>query len=147
LIERYASTAKAQAAATCESVDETNAAELSTALFHMGIIASPVTKENAGQAYHQELARELATFLKLPMAQHNGMMTLSDIYCIFNRARGAHDLISPEDLVQAAHLQKRLSLGMHVRTFEHGLMVLQLGAFIDIDMNTYFGADKIPLSS
>lgn len=40
-------------------------------------------------------------------------MTLTEAYCLYNRARGT-DLISPDDLLDACKLFSSLSLGMHV---------------------------------
>ncbi|KAL7204842.1 hypothetical protein ACSBR2_017868 [Camellia fascicularis] len=51
-------------------------------------IASPVTKESAGALYHQQLSRQLADFVKIPLERAGGMINLIDIYCLFNRARG-----------------------------------------------------------
>ncbi|KAI8571534.1 hypothetical protein RHMOL_Rhmol01G0127200 [Rhododendron molle] len=68
-------------------------------------IASPVTKESAGALYHQQLSRQLADFVKIPLERSGGMINLIDIYCVFNRARGT-ELISPEDLLQACSLWK-----------------------------------------
>ncbi|OQR85612.1 vacuolar protein-sorting-associated protein [Achlya hypogyna] len=120
LIERYVATANS-GAATDATADE--ATQMNALLLNMGI-ASPVTRENAGDAFHQQLARQLAEFLHAPMAQHGGIMTLSDVYCLFNRARGSA-LVSPDDLYTAAMLQKPLHLGLHVRKFDGGLIVLQ----------------------
>jgi hypothetical protein len=44
------------------------------------------------------------------------MMTLTDVYCLYNRARGT-SLISPDDLLEACGLFVRLGVGMHVRDF------------------------------
>ncbi|KAI3857613.1 hypothetical protein MKW98_028877 [Papaver atlanticum] len=62
-------------------------------------IASPVTKESAGALYHQQLSRQLADFVKIPLERAGGMIALIDVYCLFNRARGT-ELISPVDLLQ-----------------------------------------------
>ncbi|KAJ3297430.1 Vacuolar protein-sorting-associated protein 36, partial [Blyttiomyces sp. JEL0837] len=51
-------------------------------------ISSPVTKETTGDSYSQELAKELADFLDKVMVRYGGMIALTDLYCIFNRARG-----------------------------------------------------------
>ncbi|CAK4510708.1 unnamed protein product [Aphanomyces euteiches] len=120
LIERYVATAQQN---TATPASENDISEMQVVMLNMGI-ASPVTRENAGDAYHQQLARQLASFLKQPLEAHGGIMTLSDIYCLFNRARGS-ELISPDDLYHAAALQKPLHLGMHLRKFEGGLIVLQ----------------------
>ena len=71
-------------------------------LLNLGIV-SPVTKETAGSLYLTELARQLADFLKGPVERAGGMMPLPDVYCLYNRARGA-ELVSPDDLLQAVAL-------------------------------------------
>jgi ESCRT-II complex subunit VPS36 len=42
---------------------------------------------------------QLADFLRGPLERAGGMMTLPDVYCLFNRARGT-ELVSPDDLLQ-----------------------------------------------
>lgn len=74
-------------------------AETQLQLIAMGI-ASPVTKASAGARYQQELSRQLADFLASPLARAGGVLLLSDVYCLFNRARGT-ELVSPDDLMQA----------------------------------------------
>ena len=65
-------------------------------------MSSPVT----GARYHVELCRQLADFLAEPLARAHGLMPLTDVYCLFNRARGT-ELVSPDDLLAAAmHFQK-----------------------------------------
>jgi ESCRT-II complex subunit VPS36 len=96
-------------------------------MLDMGII-SPVTRENSGTAYYEQLARQLAEFLSECMPKNKaGIMTLSDVYCMFNRARGV-ELVSPDDVYHAAVQQKKLQLGYHLRKFDGGLLVLQAGA-------------------
>ncbi|KAJ6811051.1 vacuolar protein sorting-associated protein 36 isoform X1 [Iris pallida] len=82
-------------------------------------IASPVTKESAGALYHQQLARQLADFVKLPLEKAGGMIALVDVYCLFNRARGT-ELISPEDLLQACALWEKLDVPVMLRKFDSG---------------------------
>lgn len=122
LIERYVDSQKAKEGSKDEDSDA-----LTSLMLDMGIM-SPVTRENAGGAYFNQLARQLAEFLSDCMPKNGGIMTLSDIYCMFNRARGV-ELISPDDLYQAARLQTQLKLGYHLRKFQGGLIVLQAGAF------------------
>lgn len=38
------------------------------------------------------------------------MITLSDVYCLYNRARGT-ELVSPDDLLEAAQLLNKLKIG------------------------------------
>ena len=58
-------------------------------------------------------------------------MTLTDVYCLFNRARGTN-MISPDDLLKALDLMKELGLGMSRRSFKSsGVLVIQDDAFDD----------------
>ncbi|KAJ8298056.1 hypothetical protein KUTeg_024587 [Tegillarca granosa] len=54
-----------------------------------------------------------------------GIMTLTDVYCRVNRARGM-ELLSPEDLLNACEMLEYLNLPVRLRTFDSGVMVLQL---------------------
>ncbi|KXZ51477.1 hypothetical protein GPECTOR_12g440 [Gonium pectorale] len=74
-------------------------AETQQQLIALGI-SSPVTRETAGARYHIELSRQLADFLAAPLQRCGGLMSLPDVYCLFNRARGT-ELVSPDDLLQA----------------------------------------------
>ncbi|KAG5565063.1 hypothetical protein RHGRI_001075 [Rhododendron griersonianum] len=93
-------------------------------------IASPVTKESAGALYHQQLSRQLADFVKIPLERSGGMINLIDVYCVFNRARGT-ELISPEDLLQACSLWKNVDVPVMLRKFDSGVMVIQNKSYND----------------
>ncbi|KAG6610146.1 putative vacuolar protein-sorting-associated protein [Phytophthora cinnamomi] len=123
LIERYVDTQKAAEDGRSTADREEDINKLSSLMLDMGI-TSPVTRENSGAAYYEQLARQLAEYLGDHMPRNGGIMTLSDIYCMFNRARGV-ELVSPDDLHHAALLQKKLKLGYSVRKFPGGLIVLQ----------------------
>lgn len=97
--------------------------EMQDWLLSVGII-SPVTKESAGALYHQQLSRQLADFVKMPLEKAGGMIDLIDIYCLFNRARGT-ELISPEDLLQACALWEKIDVPVMIRKFDSGVMVIQ----------------------
>jgi len=86
-------------------------------------IASPVTKESAGSLYHTQLSRQLADWLRGPLEKH-GMISLQDLYCIFNRARGT-EMISPDDLYRACVLFEQLKLPVRLRRFDSGVLVVQ----------------------
>jgi len=78
-------------------------------------------------AYFDTTARQLADFVrpKLRQTSNGGMLTLTDVYCLFNRARGSH-LLSPEDLLEAVHRLERLRIGISLYTFpDSGLKVLR----------------------
>ncbi|KAJ8645580.1 hypothetical protein MRB53_007328 [Persea americana] len=103
--------------------------EMQDWLLSVGIV-SPVTKESAGALYHQQLARQLADFVKVPLERAGGMIALIDVYCLFNRARGT-ELISPEDLLQACALWEKFDVPVMLRKFDSGVMVIQNKAHSD----------------
>lgn len=45
-------------------------------------------RDTAGAVFHKELARELVEFILPIVEREGGTMSLMDIYCVFNRARG-----------------------------------------------------------
>lgn len=111
------------------SLSDKDASKFNQYMLNMGI-ASPVTRESAGSLYHSELARQLADFLMVPVKDHGGMLALTDVYCLFNRARGA-ELISPDDLFRACNLFEDLKLPLRLRSFESGVIVVQQASHSD----------------
>ncbi|KAG8484735.1 hypothetical protein CXB51_023905 [Gossypium anomalum] len=97
--------------------------EMQDWLLSVGII-SPVTKESAGALYHQQLSRQLADFVRIPLERAGGMINLIDAYCLFNRARGT-ELISPDDMLQACSLWEKFDVPVMLRKFDSGVMVIQ----------------------
>ncbi|XP_009122551.2 LOW QUALITY PROTEIN: vacuolar protein sorting-associated protein 36 [Brassica rapa] len=97
--------------------------EMQQWMLSVGII-SPVTKESAGALYHQELSRQLADFVRIPLEQAGGMISLTDMYYHFNRARGT-ELISPDDLWQACNLWEKFDVPVMLRKFDSGVKVIQ----------------------
>lgn len=97
--------------------------EMQDWLLSVGIV-SPVTKESAGALYHQQLSRQLADFVKIPLERAGGMINLIDVYCLFNRARGTA-LISPDDLSQACSLWEKFDVPVMLRKFDSGVMAIQ----------------------
>uniref|UniRef100_A0A673ATE8 Vacuolar protein-sorting-associated protein 36 n=1 Tax=Sphaeramia orbicularis TaxID=375764 RepID=A0A673ATE8_9TELE len=79
-------------------------------LLSMGI-ANPVTRETHGSGthYHMQLAKQLGDMLQAPLEERGGMMALTEVYCLVNRARGM-ELLSPEDLVNACKMFESLKL-------------------------------------
>ncbi|XP_068920705.1 vacuolar protein-sorting-associated protein 36 isoform X2 [Petaurus breviceps papuanus] len=79
-------------------------------LLSMGI-ANPVTRETHGSGthYHMQLAKQLAGILQVPLEERGGIMSLTEVYCLVNRARGM-ELLSPEDLVNACKMLEALKL-------------------------------------
>ncbi|PVD34429.1 hypothetical protein C0Q70_05702 [Pomacea canaliculata] len=107
------------------AITEDETVKFKSYLLSMGI-PNPVTREThgTGDKYYTELARQLATMLSRPIEESGGMMTLTDVYCRVNRARGM-ELLSPEDLLHACELMELLGLSVKLRTFDSGVMVLQ----------------------
>jgi len=106
--------------------------EVTSMLENMGI-ANPVTRKSTVSVsdYHRNLAKELAHFFTVdqPLSGHGGMLELSDVYCVYNRARGT-DLVSPNDLMAACKLlDSRTQL--RLRRFDSGVYVLVSEAFGD----------------
>ncbi|CAG9535295.1 unnamed protein product [Cercopithifilaria johnstoni] len=97
-----------------------------TYLLSLGV-SDPVTKSAFGSSaeYYKKLAEELAVVLCAPLKECGGMMTLSDVYCRINRARGL-ELLSPEDILNACHMLEQLDLPISLNCFKSGVMVVQL---------------------
>lgn len=94
-------------------------------LQNIGII-SPVTKLSAGRLYHQQLAQQIADMLhgKKTLSRMGGMATITDIYCLYNRARGT-ELVSPDDFYQAVLLFDKMPfLQLRLREFDSGVRVI-----------------------
>ncbi|XP_043520315.1 vacuolar protein-sorting-associated protein 36 [Frieseomelitta varia] len=89
-------------------------------------IDDPVTRDayKSSNEYFKQLAIQLANILEEPIKEVGGMMTLTDVYCRVNRARGL-ELLSPEDLLNASRQLASLSLPIVLRVFDSGVMVLQ----------------------
>ncbi len=102
-------------------------AEKLTGLLHDMGMTSALTKDHLGddRAYFEWLARQVVDFFWDKLPAMGGVVSLTDVYCLFNRARGTN-LVSPEDLRQACDLMADLKLGISQRTFDSGIVVLQL---------------------
>ncbi|PON27057.1 hypothetical protein TGAM01_v204005 [Trichoderma gamsii] len=79
--------------------------------------------------YFSELARNLAEFLtddaRGVLKRAGGILTLVDLWAMFNRARGGVELVSPMDFEKAAQMWEALKLPVRLRTFRSGVMVVQ----------------------
>ncbi|CAG00472.1 unnamed protein product, partial [Tetraodon nigroviridis] len=65
--------------------------------------------------------------------ERGGMMALTEVYCLVNRARGM-ELLSPEDLVNACKMFELLKLPLRLRVFDSGVMVVQLQSHSEEEM-------------
>lgn len=88
-------------------------------------IDDPVTRDanQSNSDYYRRLSAQICEMVLDPLTDAGGMMSLADVYCRINRARGL-ELLSPEDLLNAC---KMLANGpIKWRQFPSGAMVLQL---------------------
>lgn len=79
--------------------------------------------------YLSEMSRNLAEYLtddaKGILRKEGGIMSLVDLWAVFNRARGGVELISPMEFEKAARLWEKLRLPVRLRQFKNGLLVVQ----------------------
>lgn len=79
--------------------------------------------------YLTELARNLAEFLTDDrtsiLRKHGGIVSLIDLWAIFNRARNGIELVSPTDFAKATELWEKLRLPVRLRKFKSGVLVVQ----------------------
>ncbi|KAK4902494.1 Vacuolar protein-sorting-associated protein 36 [Elasticomyces elasticus] len=79
--------------------------------------------------YITELSRNLAEFLtddrRGVLRREGGIMSLVDLWAVFNRTRNGIELISPLDFEKAAEMWDQLRLPIRLRTFKSGLRVVQ----------------------
>ena len=79
--------------------------------------------------YISELSRNLAEFLtddaRGVLRKAGGIISLVDLWAMFNRARGGVELVSPLDFEKAARLWEKLRLPVRLREFRSGVLVVQ----------------------
>ncbi|KAK3704685.1 Vacuolar protein-sorting-associated protein 36 [Vermiconidia calcicola] len=105
---------------------------LSDSASALGLVA---TKDMLGTGsasetlYSTELARNLAEFLtddrRGILRKEGGIMSLVDLWAVFNRTRNGIELISPLDFERAATMWESLQLPIRLRRFKSGLLVVQ----------------------
>lgn len=110
-------------------VSEDETIQFKSYLLSLGI-SDPVTKAEygSGSAFHTELAKQLADALARPLNEAGGILSLTEVYCRVNRARGV-ELISPEDLLNACYMLEKLNLPIKLHKFDSGVMVLRLESY------------------
>ncbi|CAG8962063.1 hypothetical protein HYFRA_00005106 [Hymenoscyphus fraxineus] len=84
---------------------------------------------NSGSLYISELSRNIAEFIsddaRGVLQKAGGIMSLVDLWAMFNRARGGVELVSPLDFEKAARLWEKLKLPVRLRQFKSGVLVVQ----------------------
>jgi ESCRT-II complex subunit VPS36 len=108
---------------------ETNAL-LSQSASSLGLATTKDVVGSKSEAlYLSELSRTLAEVLtddtKGVLKKEGGIMTLVDLWAVFNRARNGVELVSPSDFQKAAQLWDTLKLPVRLRRFKSGLLVVQ----------------------
>lgn len=90
------------------------------------MLSSGSSSENL---YISELSRNLAEYLtddrESVLRREGGIMSLIDLWAIFNRRRNGVELVSPSDFYKAAELWEKLKLPVRLRRFKSGLLVVQ----------------------
>ncbi|TAQ85220.1 hypothetical protein B7494_g6465 [Chlorociboria aeruginascens] len=84
---------------------------------------------NSEPLYISELSRNLAEFLtddaRGILRKAGGIISLVDLWAVFNRAREGVELVSPLDFEKAARLWDKLKLPVRLRQFKSGVLVVQ----------------------
>lgn len=133
LAEQLARQTGANTATSSSSSDAMQIAE--SASSQLGLVTTKDIVGGGGSSgreslYLSELSRNLAEFLtddaRGVLRRAGGIMSLVDLWAMFNRARGGVELVSPADLVKAAKLWESLRLPVRLRTFKRsGVLVVQ----------------------
>ncbi|EPS30751.1 hypothetical protein POX_b02246 [Penicillium oxalicum] len=108
---------------------ETNAV-LSESVAALGMVTTKdMLSSGSENLYLSELSRDLAEYLtddrKGILQREGGIMSLIDLWAVFNRSRNGVELISPSDFQRAAELWEKLKLPVRLRRFKSGLLVVQ----------------------
>lgn len=80
----------------------------------------------SNSSYYENLAKQIANIINpLMLLRKQDQLTLSDVYCCFNRARGL-DLVSPDDIKEACRLLKDIpEAQLTLVQYASGLLVVQ----------------------
>lgn len=114
---------------TAEGSAETNAV-LSESAAALGMVTTKdMLSSGSENLYLSELSRNLAEYLtddrKGVLHREGGIMSLIDLWAVFNRSRNGVELVSPSDFQRAAELWEKLKLPVRLRRFKSGLLVVQ----------------------
>lgn len=109
-----------------------NSAEASALLQDLGLVTTKdmLTKGGGSETlYVTELSRNLAEYLtddaRGVLRREGGIMSLVDLWAVFNRTRNGIELVSPLDFEKAAQMWDDLRLPIRLRRFKSGLLVVQ----------------------
>ena len=132
LAERFAAETSQDSGAGSAQANEVFS-ESATAL---GMITTRDLLGNASNSlYISELSRNLAEYLtddrKGVLKGEGGIMSLVQLWAIYNRSRNGVELVSPSDFEKAARLWEELRLPVRLRRFRSGLLVVQRSDWSD----------------
>lgn len=110
-----------------DTLNSSEEKEFQRMIVEMGL-TSAVTREMTGgkdRVFIEELARQLAEFcLQLFRRRHTPLISVAELYCVYNRARGTN-LVSPQEIVDAIRQFQPLDLPVRLMTLESGVIVVQ----------------------
>jgi ESCRT-II complex subunit VPS36 len=89
--------------------------------------AKKSTKKTTTSTSSAAAAAAAATVRPTLLSQSGGVMTLTDVYCVVNRARGTA-LVSPDDTLSAARLFSTLKLPVKLTQYDSGVLVVEASA-------------------
>lgn len=112
-------------------ISEDDTVRFKSYLMSLGI-DDPVTRDTfrSDSDYYLGLAQQISDMMVAVLMDCGGIMSLADVWCRVNRARGL-ELISPEDLLNACKLLQTIDAPMSLRKFPSGACVLQLNSHRD----------------
>lgn len=119
------------AKSTTDGSSDANTLLLESATALGMVTTKDMLKSNGGSdsLYLSELSRNLAEYLtddaRGILKKEGGIMSLVDLWAVYNRARGGIDLTSPLEFEKAARLWEKLKLPVRLRQFKSGLLVVQ----------------------
>lgn len=124
--------AMAERFAAQNSTNDATSAEASALLSDMGLITTRDMLSKSGGSetlYITELSRNLAEYLtddaRGILRREGGIISLVDLWAVFNRTRNGIELVSPLDFEKAAQMWDQLRLPIRLRRFKSGLLVVQ----------------------
>lgn len=124
--------AMAERFAVQNSTNDATSAEASALLSDMGLITTRDMLSKSGGSetlYITELSRNLAEYLtddvRGILRREGGIISLVDLWAVFNRTRNGIELVSPLDFEKAAQMWDQLRLPIRLRRFKSGLLVVQ----------------------
>ncbi|XP_053600270.1 vacuolar protein-sorting-associated protein 36 isoform X2 [Plodia interpunctella] len=109
-------------------ISEDDTVRFKSYLMSLGI-DDPVTRDafRSDSDYYLGLSQQISDMMVAVLMECGGIMSLADVWCRVNRARGL-ELISPEDLLNACKLLQTIGAPMSLRKFPSGACVLQLNS-------------------